>query len=213
VALELHEERRQAGATFERGVSGKIREVQSLSEAIRAEFNPHQSWNDLKWLRDLWEGPLLLKGVMCSEDAELAVQAGCEGVIVSNHGGRQLDGTPASIEVLPEIIATVNGRAEVLLDGGIRRGTDVAKALCIGARACLVGRPWVFAVAVGGEAGVRRMLETLHEELVRTLHLLGAASTADLGPSFVRQRSGTAWQAVGKSCRETRPTDVGESRS
>jgi isopentenyl diphosphate isomerase/L-lactate dehydrogenase-like FMN-dependent dehydrogenase len=168
----------------------------TLAESVRAGLNPQQTWDDLRWLRSLWDGPLVLKGVMCAEDAELAIEAGCEGVIVSNHGGRQLDGTPASIEVLPEVVDAVNGRAAVLLDGGIRRGTDVIKALSLGAQACLVGRPWVFAVVVGGEAAVTQMLNQLHEEITRTFQLVGAASIGDLGPQCIRRRPGTGWERV-----------------
>ncbi|HEU4599683.1 MAG TPA: alpha-hydroxy acid oxidase [Solirubrobacterales bacterium] len=180
----------------EKGVAGRLREVQSLAEAIREQFNPEQTWEDLRWLRDLWDGPLLVKGVLCAEDAELALEAGCDGVIVSNHGGRQLDGTPASIEALPEVVAAVDGRAEVLLDGGVRRGGDVVKALSLGAKACLVGRPWVFAVAVEGEAGVTRMLERLREEISRDLHLLGVGAVGELSPSYLRRRAGTEWQRI-----------------
>ena len=101
-----------------------------------AVFHTNQNWDDLNWLRSIWDGPLLLKGVMCGSDAELAVAAGCDGVIVSNHGGRELDTTPASIEALPEVVAAVGGRTEILIDGGIRRGSDVVKALSLGASAC-----------------------------------------------------------------------------
>ncbi len=175
------------------GVGGRVRELRSVADGVRAGINPRQTWDDLRWLREVWEGPLLLKGVMCAEDATLAIDAGCEGVIVSNHGGRQLDGTPASIEMLPEVVAAVNGRAPVLLDGGVRRGTDVVKALSLGAHACLVGRPWVFAAAAGGQAAIAQMLDEFHTEILRTLQLLGAADIDELGPHFVRRRAGSHW--------------------
>jgi (S)-mandelate dehydrogenase len=176
--------------------NGAPRELKALADYVHGLLNSAQSWEDLRWLRGVWEGPLLLKGVLRGDDAELALAAGCDGVIVSNHGGRQLDGTPASIEALGEVIAAVGGRAEVLIDGGIRRGTDVVKALSLGAKACLVGRPWLFGLAAGGEAGVGRMLEQLHAEIVRTLQLLGAASVAELGADFVRRRPGSGWERV-----------------
>lgn len=175
-------------------VGSRVRELQTLAESVRAALNPEQSWDDLRWLRSLWDGPLLLKGVMCAEDAELAVEAGCDGVIVSNHGGRQLDGAPASIEMLPEVVAALNGRAEVLLDSGVRRGTDVVKALSLGAKACLVGRPWIFAVVTSGQRGVVDLLDQLQREIDVALHLVGVSSPADLAPGCVRCRAGGIWQ-------------------
>lgn len=175
---------------------GKVREVQSIGEAVRSQFNAEQSWDDLHWLRKHWDGPLVLKGLLCAEDAEMAIDAGCDGVIVSNHGGRQLDGTPAAIEMLPEVVAAVGGRAEVLLDGGVRRGSDVIKALSLGAKACLVGRPWIFAVVVDGEVGVSRMLTRMNEEISRDLHLLGVRDVAELGPSCLRRRGGAPWERI-----------------
>jgi len=164
--------------------------------SVPAVFNVNQSWDDLKWLRGIWDGPLLLKGVMCAEDADLALEAGCDGVIVSNHGGRELDSVPASIEVLPEIVATVGRRAPVLLDGGIRRGTDVVKALSLGATACLVGRPWLYALAVAGADGVRRMLEQFRSEILTAMQLAGVTKLDELGPEFVRRRAGTGLEPV-----------------
>jgi isopentenyl diphosphate isomerase/L-lactate dehydrogenase-like FMN-dependent dehydrogenase len=196
IALDAARRPRWLRRYFQNGFHAQVREVKTLAETVRAALNPQQTWADLRWLRTLWDGPLLLKGVMCGDDASLAVEAGCQGVIVSNHGGRQLDGTPASIEMLPEVVASVNGRAEVLVDSGIRRGSDVVKALCLGAKACLVGRPWVFAVAAGGEAGVARMLEQFHEEITRTLQLLGCGTTGELDSTFLRRRAGTVWQSI-----------------
>lgn len=183
-------------ANMEFGIRSKIREVQSLSDAVRSAFNPSQSWRDLEWIRELWDGPLLLKGVMSGGDAERALRIGCDGIIVSNHGGRQLDSLPASIEMVPEVAAAVGERVPILVDGGIRRGTDIAKALSLGASACLVGRPWVFATALGGEQAVVDMLSTLQAELTRTLHLLGIGSVHELGPQLLRRRPGAGWQIV-----------------
>jgi L-lactate dehydrogenase (cytochrome) len=143
------------------------------------------TWTDLRWIRDLWKGPIVIKGVHTSEDARQAIAAGAQALVVSNHGGRQLDGVPATLRALPEVLEAVNGQAEVLVDGGIRRGGDVAKALCLGARAVLVGRAYAYGLAAAGEAGVARAIEILRTELVRTLKLLGCESTQALDRSYV----------------------------
>lgn len=143
------------------------------------------SWRELAWLRAQTRLPLVLKGVLTAEDARLAVEHGAAAVWVSNHGGRQLDQTPAPLEVLPEVVAAVEGRAEVYLDGGVRRGTDVAIALALGARAVFTARPFLYALAVGGEAGVSRALSLLREETSVALALLGVTSPAQLGPQHV----------------------------
>jgi len=143
------------------------------------------TWEDLRWIREVWAGPIVIKGVLTGDEARRAVDEGAAGVIVSNHGGRQLDGVPASIKALPEVVAAVNGRAEVLMDGGIRRGGDVVKAICLGARAVLVGRAYAWGLAAAGEAGVARALEILRADLERTLKLLGCSSIAELDRSYV----------------------------
>src|SRR5439155_1432411 len=143
------------------------------------------SWKDLSWIRDAWHGKLVVKGVLIAEDARRAVDEGADGIVVSNHGGRQLDGAPATLRVLPEIARAVGDRTEVLLDGGIRRGGDVAKALCLGARAVLVGRAYAYGLAAGGETGVARAIDILRTELVRTMKLLGCEAVADLDGSYV----------------------------
>jgi isopentenyl diphosphate isomerase/L-lactate dehydrogenase-like FMN-dependent dehydrogenase len=143
------------------------------------------TWEDLRWIREVWAGPIVIKGVLTGDEARRAVDEGAAGVIVSNHGGRQLDGVPASIKALPEVVAAVNGRAEVLMDGGIRRGGDVVKAICLGARAVLVGRAYAYGLAAAGEAGVARALEILRADLERTLKLLGCASVSALDRSYV----------------------------
>jgi len=142
------------------------------------------TWQDLRWIRDVWNGPIVVKGVHTGEDARRAVEEGAEAIVVSNHGGRQLDGVAATLRVLPEVVAAVDGRTEVLLDGGIRRGSDIAKALCLGARAVLAGRAYAYGLAAAGGAGVARAIEILREDLARTLTLLGAASVADLNRSY-----------------------------
>ncbi len=143
------------------------------------------TWEDLQWIRNLWPGPIVIKGVLTGDDARRAVDAGAAAVVVSNHGGRQLDGVPASLRVLPEVVSAVNGQAEVLMDGGIRRGADIAKALCLGARAVLCGRAYAYGLAAAGEAGVARALEILRTDLERTLKLLGCSSVAALDGSYV----------------------------
>jgi isopentenyl diphosphate isomerase/L-lactate dehydrogenase-like FMN-dependent dehydrogenase len=143
------------------------------------------TWEDLRWIHDIWRGPLVIKGVLTGDDARRAMDAGAAAVVVSNHGGRQLDCVPASIRVLPEVVAAVNGKVEVLMDGGIRRGTDIVKALCLGARAVLCGRAYAYGLAAAGEAGVARAIEILRVDLDRSLKLLGCASVRELDRSFV----------------------------
>jgi L-lactate dehydrogenase (cytochrome) len=143
------------------------------------------SWDDLEWLRARWGGPLVVKGLLTAADAVRAVEVGADAVVVSNHGGRQLDGVAASLDALPEVVDAVGARTEVLLDSGVRRGSDVVKALALGARAVLLGRPYLWGLACGGEAGVEHVLRLLRTEIVRTLKLLGCASVDELDGSFV----------------------------
>jgi len=149
------------------------------------------TWDILDWLRSLTSVPILLKGILTAEDALLAVERGVAGIIVSNHGGRQLDGAVPSIEALPEVIAAVDGRCEVYLDGGVRRGTDVLKALALGARAVLIGRPILWGLAVDGAAGARRVLEILRAELEKAMMLAGRPTLASIDRTLV-QPVGTA---------------------
>jgi isopentenyl diphosphate isomerase/L-lactate dehydrogenase-like FMN-dependent dehydrogenase len=142
-------------------------------------------WSDLKWIRELWRGPIVVKGVLTADDARRSVDAGAAAISVSNHGGRQLDCVPASLRALPEVVKAVGGQAEVLMDGGVRRGTDIVKALCMGARAVICGRAYAYGLAAAGEAGVNRAIEILRVDLDRTLRLLGCASVAELDPSYV----------------------------
>lgn len=142
-------------------------------------------WDDLRWIRELWKGPIVIKGVHTGEDASRAIDAGADAVVVSNHGGRQLDSVAPTLRVLPEVVAAVGGRVDVLLDGGIRRGSDVVKALCLGARAVLIGRAYAYGLGAGGEAGVTRAIDILRGDAIRTLKLLGCASIRDLDRSYV----------------------------
>lgn len=146
-------------------------------------------WDDMPWIRALWKGPLVIKGVLTREEAKRALDHGAAAVVVSNHGGRQLDCVPASLAVLPEIVEAVDGRAEVLLDSGIRRGSDIVKAVCLGARAVLCGRAYVYGLAAGGEAGVARAIEILRADLERSLKLLGCSSVGALEKSYLRRAS------------------------
>ncbi|SEC29488.1 4-hydroxymandelate oxidase [Streptomyces sp. 3213] len=159
------------------GERGHVRQI-----AMSSELN----WDHVDWLRRSTSLPILLKGVLHPEDARIAVQHGVDGLLLSNHGGRQLDTVPATLELLPEILAAVAGRIPVVLDGGIRRGTDAVKALALGASAVGIGRPVMWALAEGGEKGVRRLLELLRDELDDTLALCGASGLADLTPDLVR---------------------------
>jgi len=143
------------------------------------------SWPDLRWIREVWKGPIVIKGVLTGEDARRAVDEGAEALVVSNHGGRQLDGVSATLRALPEVVSATNGRAELLLDGGIRRGSDIVKALCLGARAVLCGRAYAYGLGAGGGEGVERAIQILRADLVRTLKLLGCASVSELDRSYV----------------------------
>jgi isopentenyl diphosphate isomerase/L-lactate dehydrogenase-like FMN-dependent dehydrogenase len=172
---------------------GRMALVDARMGLVRAAF----SWEDMRWIREIWPGPIIFKGVLTGEDARRAVDEGAAAVVVSNHGGRQLDGAPASLRALVEVVGAVAGRAEVLIDSGIRRGTDIIKAICLGARAVLVGRAYVYGLAAAGEAGVARALQILRADLERTLALLGCPSISGLDRSYVDlpaewKRSGSA---------------------
>jgi len=143
------------------------------------------TWEDLEWIREAWTGPIVIKGIHTAEDARRAVDEGADALVVSNHGGRQLDRVAPSLQMLPEVVAAVGDRIEVLFDGGIRRGSDIIKALCLGARAVLVGRAYAYGLGAAGEAGVARAIEILRADLVRTLKLLGCASVGELARSYI----------------------------
>jgi isopentenyl diphosphate isomerase/L-lactate dehydrogenase-like FMN-dependent dehydrogenase len=148
--------------------------------------DPSKTWADLPWLREHWDGPIVLKGVLHPDDARRAADAGMDGVIVSNHGGRQVDGSIASLDALPDVVAAVGDQVEVLFDSGIRTGSDVVKALALGARAVLLGRPYVYGLGLGGEAGVRHVLRSLLAELDLAMALSGCASVADLDSRLLK---------------------------
>lgn len=158
----------------------------TLTRYSEEQLDKAVTWETVAWIKERWGGKFLLKGVLRADDAARAVEAGVDGIIVSNHGGRQLDATPAPIEVLAEIVAAVDGRAEVILDGGVRRGTDVLKALALGARACMTGRPFLYGLAAGGRAGVAKAFDILAAEIRRDMVLAGCPTIADIGPDLAR---------------------------
>jgi L-lactate dehydrogenase (cytochrome) len=160
--------------------------INTLAEWTATQFDASANWRDVEWVRSRWPGKLILKGVMDVEDALLGVAAGADAIVVSNHGGRQLDGAASSIAVLQEIVEAVAGRCEVMFDGGIRSGQDIAKALALGARGALIGKSYIFALAAAGEAGVTRAIEILRNELRVTLALTGVSNLVQVGPHILR---------------------------
>ena len=163
------------------GTSG----IRTLAEWTATQFDPTANWRDVDWVRSRWPGKLILKGILDPADARLGLAAGADAIVVSNHGGRQLDGAPSTISVLPGIVAAIGGGCEVLFDGGIRSGQDLAKALALGARAGLIGKSFLFALAAGGEAGVTRALCILRDELKVTLALTGTTQVGAAGPHML----------------------------
>jgi L-lactate dehydrogenase (cytochrome) len=164
------------------GSNGKPMPYEDIGAALEQSTG---SWEDLRWIRDVWKGPIVMKGVMTAEDARRAIDEGASAIVVSNHGGRQLDTVAATIAALPEVLEAVAGRVDVLLDGGIRRGGDVVKALCLGARAVLVGRAYGYGLGAAGGAGVARAIAILRDGVVRTLRLLGCHDIAALDRSYL----------------------------
>jgi L-lactate dehydrogenase (cytochrome) len=170
-------------------LEGRIPDAKSLttlSQWIAGQFDPTLSWKDVEWVKRLWGGKLVLKGILDAEDAKLAAQTGVDAIVVSNHGGRQLDGTLSSIRALPEVVDTVGDQLEVWLDGGIRSGQDVLKALALGARATLIGRAFAYGLGAMGEAGVSRALEIIQRELDVTMALCGLRSVREANRSILR---------------------------
>jgi L-lactate dehydrogenase (cytochrome) len=174
-------------------VRGRPHTLGSVSKAIQApqpigpaEVKRDPDWRDLEWVRGQWGGPIIVKGILHPDDARIATRAGANGLVVSNHGGRQLDGAPSTIAMLRPILEAVDDQADVFIDGGIRSGADVLAAVACGARACFVGRPWAFALAAGGQAGVRLMLEILRRELSTVMILTGCRSITSVGPHLLQ---------------------------
>jgi L-lactate dehydrogenase (cytochrome) len=160
--------------------------IRTLAEWTATQFDPSANWRDVEWVRSRWPGKLILKGVLDVEDARLGLAAGADAIVVSNHGGRQLDGAPSSISVLQEVVQAIGGRCEVMFDGGIRSGQDIAKALALGARGTLIGRSFLYALAAAGEAGVIKAVEIMRNELRVTLALTGTSNVHSVGPHILR---------------------------
>ena len=158
-----------------------VGDLSSLSSWTAEQFDPKLSWQDIDWIKDRWGGKLIIKGILDPEDARLAVKAGADAIIVSNHGGRQLDGARSSISALPEIVDAVGNDIEVHFDGGIRSGQDVLKALCLGAKSTYIGRAFVYGLGARGEAGVDQVLDIIYRELDTTMALCGERLVQNLG--------------------------------
>jgi L-lactate dehydrogenase (cytochrome) len=154
--------------------------VRSLAEWIRHQFDERLNWKDVEWIRSIWPGKLIIKGILDVEDAKLATETGAAAIVVSNHGGRQLDGAPSTISMLPKIVQAVGSEIEVLFDGGIRSGQDVFRALALGAKGCLIGRAYVYGLGAGGEAGVATAIEIIRRELNVTMALTGCRSVVEI---------------------------------
>ncbi len=172
-----------AGATGDTPADG--RDPVSLSGYVNAQFDANLSWDDVDWFRSMWDGPIIVKGIQCVADAVLAADRGVDAVALSNHGGRQLDSAPAPIELVAPVVDAVGDRTEVICDGGVRRGSDIVKAVALGAKACLAGRAYLYGLGAAGERGVDHVLAMLHADVRRTMALCGAASIADLTPELV----------------------------
>jgi L-lactate dehydrogenase (cytochrome) len=155
-------------------------DITSLSTWISSQFDTTLNWKDVDWIRSIWPGKLILKGILDVEDAEIAVKSGAQALVVSNHGGRQLDGAPSSIEVLPEIVDTVGSQIEIMFDGGIRSGQDVMRALALGAKSCMIGRAYAHGLGAGGEAGVAKAIDIIRNELSTTMGLCGVNTIAEI---------------------------------
>ena len=155
-------------------------DITQLSTWISTQFDPTLSWKDIDWIRSIWPGKLILKGILDVEDAEIAARTGAQAIVVSNHGGRQLDGAPSSIEVLPEIVDTIGSKMEIMFDGGIRTGMDVMRALALGAKSCMIGRAYAYGLGAGGEAGVAKAIDILAKELITTMGLCGVNTIAEI---------------------------------
>jgi L-lactate dehydrogenase (cytochrome) len=160
-------------------------EAVSLAEYVSRQFDPGLSWKDVEWLRDRWNGPIVIKGIQTAADAIIAADEGVEAIALSNHGGRQLDSAPAPLDLLPEVADAVGGRIEIICDGGVRRGSDIVKALALGANACMAGRAYLYGLGAAGEAGVDHVLDLLATGVRRSMALIGCKTIGELGREFV----------------------------
>lgn len=157
----------------------------TLADYINSQFDPALSWDDIDWLRSVWDGKIVVKGIQCVEDAVIAADKGVDAIALSNHGGRQLDGSPAAFSLVAPVADAVGGRTEIICDGGVRRGSDIVKAVAAGATACMAGRGYLYALGAGGERGVDMLLGWWHDDVRRTMSLIGAASVDELDRSFL----------------------------
>jgi len=160
-------------------------DITSLSTWINSQFDTTLNWKDVDWIRSIWPGKLVLKGILDVEDAEIATKSGAQAIVVSNHGGRQLDGAPSSIKVLPEIVDSVGSKIEILFDGGIRSGQDVMRALASGAKSCMIGRAYAYGLGAAGEAGVAKAISLIAKELETTMGLCGINTIAEIGDQVI----------------------------
>lgn len=165
-------------------------EAVNLAEYINGQFDPALSWRDLDWFRAAWDGPIVLKGIQSVDDARLAADAGVEAIALSNHGGRQLDGSPPPAELIAPVADAIGDRAEIICDGGIRRGSDIVKAVALGARACMIGRAYLYGLGAAGERGVDHVLALLESDIRRTMALTGRRMMSELGADLVQRRTG-----------------------
>jgi L-lactate dehydrogenase (cytochrome) len=163
-------------------------DAMGLAEYVNTQFDPKLTWRDVEWLRSIWDGPIVIKGIQTVEDAELSAEVGADGIVLSNHGGRQLDDAPPTLELVAPVADRVGDRLDVMVDGGVRRGSDIAKAVALGAKACLVGRAYFYALGAGGEQGVDLVLKWFDEGFRRTMALLGARTVDGITPDMVRWR-------------------------
>lgn len=169
-------------------LAGAVPDANSLADFkawVDSQFDPSMTWQDINWIRDHWHGNLVIKGVLSTEDANNAVKVGADAIVISNHGGRQLDSAPSTLSMLPSISKHVNGRCKLIIDGGIRSGIDVLKALAHGADACMIGRPWVYALAAQGEVGVDQLLSRFQAELKTAMALTGVSNIPSISADIL----------------------------
>ncbi len=187
----LRSEPIEFSSAVSREADGEARGVNAmgLAEYVNEQFDPCLTWRDVDWLRSVWDGPIVIKGIQTVEDAVLSAEAGVEGIVISNHGGRQLDDAPPTLELVAPVAEAVGDRLDVMCDGGVRRGSDIVKAVALGAKACLAGRAYFYALGAGGERGVDLALQWFDEGFRRTMALLGASTVADIDADMVRWRS------------------------
>lgn len=162
-------------------------DAQKTLDTVNDQFDPSVTWDDAKKIQQKWDGNFILKGIQCVEDAIKSAEAGATGIVLSNHGGRQLDGAPPSMDILPDVVAAVGDTLEIFIDGGIRRGSDIIKALALGAKGVMIGRPYLYGLAADGEKGVSRALNILKNEMERVMRLIGCNSIKDLNPGYVKK--------------------------